>query len=429
MAGVPGVDDLMQQGPIGGAFSLGFGRQDNEYKVPQYQWDQGAQQEQGLGMGAPGAAGGYLMARSIGEQVNQANAMRDQYGARGAQTHAQQGLGSLAGMYDAAARGMGPSQAEILSKATADRNMASALSMAKGQRGGMTPGSLRAAQQANVQTGMETQAQMGALRAQEIAAAREGLGRTYGAMGGLAGQQRGQDLGLYGQAQNQEQAYLGMGLKSEEQRMAGQQFNARLGFDEWAARNRLNAATAENNANRDTAFGKLGLSDENAKEGVVPQGQSTWEKAGGFASGLGSLAAHHETKNADNADEAEGAKKGNLGGLMGLVGLGMKVASLMSDERAKESVSHGPGTELRALLESVEPVAYSYKPGAAATEGHGRHVGVMAQDLERTPAGRSMVVDTPRGKMVDGGKMAAASLAAAADLDHRVRALEARKAG
>jgi len=51
-------------------------------------------------------------------------------------------------------------------------------------------------------------------------------------------------------------------------------------------------------------------------------------------------------------------------------------------------------------------------------------VGVMAQDLEKTPMGASFVKDTPNGKQVDYGHGLAAILASQVNIHDRLRHLE-----
>ena len=51
-------------------------------------------------------------------------------------------------------------------------------------------------------------------------------------------------------------------------------------------------------------------------------------------------------------------------------------------------------------------------------------VGVMAQDLEKSPMGASFVKDTPAGKQVDYGHGLAAILASQANIHDRLRTLE-----
>lgn len=126
---------------------------------------------------------------------------------------------------------------------------------------------------------------------------------------------------------------------------------------------------------------------------------------------------------------ADAAKTGGL-----LVGLGSAIGSLggsgaagaaaASDERLKTNVGDARA-DIDRLLEGLSSargaVSWDYKD---PKHGTGRHVGVMAQDLERSDAGKRLVTDTPEGKMVDVRKAAMATLAASARLHERLKALE-----
>lgn len=111
--------------------------------------------------------------------------------------------------------------------------------------------------------------------------------------------------------------------------------------------------------------------------------------------------------------------------------LGAGIAS--SDERAKEAISSEGKGASKNLLDPIEPYSYRYKnpeqPGAAP----GRQLGVMAQDVERSPYAMDAVIDTPQGKMINYAKLGPPMLAAEADLNKRVSLLEKmlakRKAG
>ena len=93
--------------------------------------------------------------------------------------------------------------------------------------------------------------------------------------------------------------------------------------------------------------------------------------------------------------------------------------TLMSDERTKEGI-HASGVE--QALDHLKPYSYSYKDPSM---GEGRRVGVMAQDLEKSPVGLSTVIETPRGKAIDVNRGLSLALASSADLHARVKALEA----
>ena len=82
------------------------------------------------------------------------------------------------------------------------------------------------------------------------------------------------------------------------------------------------------------------------------------------------------------------------------------------------------------FLDALKPNSYEYKDKFKKNSlaGEGRFLGVMAQDLEKAgPVGKSMVEDTPMGKLVNYGKGFGAVLAAQAHLNQRLKALESKK--
>jgi len=109
--------------------------------------------------------------------------------------------------------------------------------------------------------------------------------------------------------------------------------------------------------------------------------------------------------------------------LLGGLGSAATVGLLMSDERAKTGARDGRGAA-REMLDKIEPSSYEYKNKA---HGQDRHLSPMAQDLEKSQAGKQMVVDTPDGKMVDYGRGFGAILAAQADLNERLKQVEGRQ--
>lgn len=136
-----------------------------------------------------------------------------------------------------------------------------------------------------------------------------------------------------------------------------------------------------------------------------------------------------------------------------------------SDRRVKTDIGPGGG-RADAFLESLIPQEYRYKtvkvntpeavyaqqrhPTSPAREAvlnkylrgqereavlneyldkplPPRNLGIMAQDLERTPIGAQAVVDTPGGKVVDFGQLGGAQLAALARLHERLKAVEGKR--
>lgn len=105
-----------------------------------------------------------------------------------------------------------------------------------------------------------------------------------------------------------------------------------------------------------------------------------------------------------------------------LMGLGSTLggAALMSDRRAKKDVTDAR-PDVDRFVKKLHAKAWTYKDRA---NGEGRHVGVMAQDLEATRAGKRAVIETPRGKMVDYGQLAPVLTAAIGRLGERVEKIE-----
>lgn len=115
---------------------------------------------------------------------------------------------------------------------------------------------------------------------------------------------------------------------------------------------------------------------------------------------------------------------GIMGGASGLLG---GISTLISDERAKESIEDIDDEKMRALLGALKAKRYDYR---SPRDGGKRNVGIVAQDLERSELGRDIVreVDHPDGrrKALDVRRALSAALASAAHLHGRVAALEGR---
>jgi hypothetical protein len=92
-----------------------------------------------------------------------------------------------------------------------------------------------------------------------------------------------------------------------------------------------------------------------------------------------------------------------------------------SDQNAKTDIKDG-SSDVKDFLSHLKVHRYQYKD---KSDGEGTHFSVMAQELEKAgKVGKSMVIDTPKGKMVDYSRGFAVYLAAATDLNKRVSELE-----
>ena len=94
---------------------------------------------------------------------------------------------------------------------------------------------------------------------------------------------------------------------------------------------------------------------------------------------------------------------------------------------ASQAAMYGAPTPIQETLRNTQPYAFNYKPGIGEDPSQ-RHVGIMAQDLEKTPAGSTIVKEGPKGKMIDGKQAIGFNLAAAADLQKQMDELKAQQA-
>lgn len=92
-----------------------------------------------------------------------------------------------------------------------------------------------------------------------------------------------------------------------------------------------------------------------------------------------------------------------------------------SDKKMKKNVSDGSG-DARDMMEKLAAAIFEYKD---KNQGDGKQVGVMAQDLEKSDLGKQMVDEKGGKKWVNFAKGLGAVLAAQADLNKRMKKMEA----
>lgn len=85
-----------------------------------------------------------------------------------------------------------------------------------------------------------------------------------------------------------------------------------------------------------------------------------------------------------------------------------KQSYFVSDENLKTKINDGTNN-INSFLNSIKAHSYEYKD---KQDGEGVFHSPMAQELEATELGKQAVIDTPRGKMVNYGRLGAVNLAA-----------------
>lgn len=235
----------------------------------------------------------------------------------------------------------------------------------------------------------------------------------------------------------QNRAYLnnvargGESLSAEQLRQALPQIQAQQ-MSMAAGASPANAAMAARNASSAAAAGAGGLAGSAALAGIAER-----QAANQALTGL-NLGQRQQDLNAtlggqQNAitgyNNIEQGRAGRYAAAAGaptpgeqILGGAGAVGSLLtlSDRRTKTGIRKADA-DAEALMKTLRPRRWRYKDAA---NGEGEFVGVMTQDLKKSRAGRGAVIDTPRGEVVDGGRLVTALAATLPGLHKRLRKLE-----
>lgn len=107
--------------------------------------------------------------------------------------------------------------------------------------------------------------------------------------------------------------------------------------------------------------------------------------------------------------------------------IGSGLGAYFSDEKVKDNKQEMSDDDIEGIFNQLVPTSYTYKKQTQALGApSGNVVGVMAQDLEKSPQGATLVIDTPDGKKVDPQKALQLALAAIASMNGRVNTLEGK---
>lgn len=282
-------------------------------------------------------------------------------------------------------QGIASGQMKGAGELAADRSVQSALAaqqaQARAARGGQNA-ALAFRQAARNQAGIGLsgagQAQQAALQDQQMAQQQ---------LLGALGQGRSQDIGIAGQnAQLQQNQY-------------GQNLNALTGLnaqDLQGQYNAMNAATSQQ--------GILG--------GLLNAGGQV---LGSYLGGRGG----------GGSGPSVAQQFSGVGGDMPYNSIGQAFqASGYSDQNLKTDISDG-GSDIDEMLGKLAAKTYRYKD--EAKHGEGKRVGIMAQDLQKSPMGAAVVVQAPDGLAIDHNKAISALLAATARLHQRMTNVEGKR--
>jgi hypothetical protein len=124
----------------------------------------------------------------------------------------------------------------------------------------------------------------------------------------------------------------------------------------------------------------------------------------------------------NQAQAANAAARNQLTG--SLIGGAASIAgAALSDKKEKKDIK-AADKDMKQFLDALTASNYEYKDTSKPGTAKGERYGVMAQDLEKTKVGASMVEDTPKGKQVNYGQALGAILASQAALNKRLEKME-----
>ena len=102
---------------------------------------------------------------------------------------------------------------------------------------------------------------------------------------------------------------------------------------------------------------------------------------------------------------------------------GAELADMLDEHAAQYSKKLG-GKIVDNALDNTVPYSFNYRPGTGQQPGE--QLGVMAQDLQRSPLTNAMVTPTPRGLAINPAKAVGPILGMVGQLNKRVKKVEAR---
>ena len=398
----------------------------------------------GLTAGAEGAAyQGQLGAANgqLAAALAQANAGQSQMGQAGELA----ALGKLP---------VGPSVAELSMRQASGLAQNQQASLAASSRGGNSALALQNAAANSAQLGGQLEQNVGIQRAQEDMANRTfaanairgaadiygGAGNTFGGAGSTVG---GAGTTLANAGQGRTQALTAAsGALGAATTATSADVNANTALSAQASQ--VAQDEAERRFRQQEANDKLALANKARAEGLLQDQANLTAGADKSAADRNAGVATAAFANRDRT--GEGTITGSAGGDK-VLGAGASAASAivgLSDIRAKKNIAPaGPAIDemfrsadaTAAKTRAIAPVDYGF--GAEALPGYsyeytdpkapgaapGQHFGPMAQDLEKTPAGASVVVDQGGRKGVDTGRLSLANASETARLRAQVDAL------
>lgn len=333
-----------------------------------------------------------------------------------------------------AALGQGPSLAEAQLKQAQSRNLAQQMAAIQAARGGSAAANQRAMMQSMGRSGRELASQ----------AAIERLAERDRFLQAAQEADRAQRETI---AQQAELAAAPKKMMQEAEMARYQTEAANIAASKQRKSNMLSGlisggaailASDEDNKNMEESSKSLDKSEKNKKAEKAknimeafnkgfkgPQGMG--ESLGGSLAQIGKniFAKPAATPSPIMADAGAAGTKA----VPGLQMMQPLMGGLGTSDEDKKSMKKEPDIrdKFETFLDKLDAKSYTYKDPSAPGTAPGKRYGIVAQDLEKSEVGKSIVKDTPHGKMVDTVQGFGAIVASQAELNRRLKELEKKK--
>ena len=362
---------------------------------------------------------------------------------------------ALTAQLQARAAGTAPSLAQQELKKAQDRNLAAVMAAQATTRGISPALAARNVARQQAQMGAETQQQAATLALQERMSAEQNLGQMLQAQRGQELQQSGlQAQQAQVQAQLQQQAGLAGAEMGQQQALQQAAFQQQAGMQgaEMAQQRALTQAQLQQQAGlvgaefgQQTALqqAQMGQQAELARAQMAQQEQAQQDQMTQYYMSLGFSTDQAQLQAQKDLQTAKLQKFGMKEGLeqkafataaagrqklAGGVMQGIGSLAAMSDKRMKKNIKDG-GKPVQKFLDALSAKLYEYKDEAPKdVTAPGIHIGIMAQDLEKSDLGKRLVMeDEDNNKLVKSGMGFGTVLASLAHLNEKLQNLEARR--
>lgn len=323
-------------------------------------------------------------------------------------------------MQQAAGQG-GPTAAQSMFQSNKDAAIRAAAAQAAGTMGLSPAQQARIASDAGAQATLQAASQSAQLRAQEQQAA-QGLASQ------VLGQQAAQGLDMRGQdiQQATTQAQLQQQINMQNAEMQQQAAMQQAQMQQAAQQFNISTEQAAQLANIQAQLQQREMTNEERMQILQTQLGIDASRASAINQAINNSLTAQQTYNQQIASNAQslGALTGAAGNFVGGVagGIGSIIGMFASDKNLKKNVAKADD-DIDAFLSKMSPKAFDY---IDEKFGHGRRYGIMAQDAEKTPAGKFMVEETADGKAINAMNAIGLLLAGQARLNKRLKKVEGK---